>query len=80
MLRIVQSNILIHDNGYPLLCDFDFSKVVFQLGFNTITTRATGASRYQPPEQLQGGALNKAVDVYAFALSSYEVRYSTVLR
>lgn len=68
--QTIQSNILIHDDGYPLLCDFGRSKILTQRGF---TTKPAGACRYQAPELLQGTGPNKSTDIYAFALSSYEV-------
>ncbi|KAF9448420.1 kinase-like protein [Macrolepiota fuliginosa MF-IS2] len=64
------SNILIHDDGYPLLCDFGRSKILATSGF---TTKPIGACRYQPSELLQGHGPNKTTDVYAFAVTSYEI-------
>ncbi|KAF9444065.1 kinase-like protein [Macrolepiota fuliginosa MF-IS2] len=64
------SNILIHDDGYPLLCDFGRFGVLATGGF---TTKPIGACRYQPSELLQGANPNKATDVYTFAITSYEI-------
>ncbi len=66
------SNILVHDDGHPLLCDFGRSKILTHRGF---TTKPAGACRYQSPECLKGDSSDpeKAIDVYAFAPTSYEV-------
>ncbi|KAF9442464.1 kinase-like protein [Macrolepiota fuliginosa MF-IS2] len=68
--NINPSNVLIHDDGYPLLCGFGRSEILAAGGF---TTKPGGACRYQPPELLQGGSPNKTTDVYGFAVTSYEI-------
>ncbi|KAF5356814.1 hypothetical protein D9756_006745 [Leucocoprinus leucothites] len=64
------SNILIHDAGHPLLCDFGQSKILSSRGF---TTKQTGATRYQAPELFLGETLGKPADVYSFSMTSYEI-------
>lgn len=64
------SNILIHDDGRPLLCDFGQSRVLFHRGF---TTKQAGTTRYQAPELFMGENIDKAADVYSFSMTSYEI-------
>ncbi|KAF9448421.1 kinase-like protein [Macrolepiota fuliginosa MF-IS2] len=66
------SNILIHDDGRPLLCDFGRSKILTQQGF---TTKPAGTARYQAPELLEGKIMSpdKPADVYAFGVTCYEI-------
>ncbi|KAF5350009.1 hypothetical protein D9756_009115 [Leucocoprinus leucothites] len=64
------SNVLIHDDGHPLLCDFGRSKILTSGGF---TTNASGACRYQAPELLiSNDGPKKSSDIYALATTAYE--------
>ncbi|KXN83008.1 Serine/threonine-protein kinase CTR1 [Leucoagaricus sp. SymC.cos] len=64
------SNILVHDDGRPLLCDFGRSRILDTRGF---ATRPAGVARYQAPEVHQGLPSTKASDVYAFGITSCEI-------
>lgn len=67
-----QSNILVHDNGRPLICDFGRSKILDMHGF---TTRPLGAARYQSPEIHNGDTTTKASDIFAFGVTGFEVSF-----
>ncbi|KAF9005045.1 kinase-like domain-containing protein [Cyathus striatus] len=70
------SNVLVDDNGNPLLCDFGRSKFLDCSGF---TTQMAGALRYMAPELLGESdnesvpKLTKETDVYGFAMLGVEV-------
>ncbi|KXN83009.1 Serine/threonine-protein kinase CTR1, partial [Leucoagaricus sp. SymC.cos] len=70
LIDSTKSNILVHDDGRPLLCDFGRSRILGTRGF---TTRPAGVARYQAPEVHQALPLTKATDVYAFGVTSYEI-------
>ncbi|KXN89024.1 Ribosomal protein S6 kinase alpha-3 [Leucoagaricus sp. SymC.cos] len=65
------SNILIDDNGHPLLFDFNRSCLI---GYHSDTTRRNGTVRYQAPELFEEDAkYTKASDVYAFGMTCSEI-------
>jgi len=67
----LQGNILINDDGIPVLTDFGLSKVD-----NTYTSHSLhghGSRRWSAPELFDGGSKTKASDVYAVALVISEV-------
>jgi serine/threonine protein kinase len=79
----LQTNVLIDDNGSPLLSDFGRSKVLDKHGF---TTGWSGSPRYLAPELLDAPdnasseeknnfipSLTKESDVYAFGMVGLEV-------
>lgn len=69
-------NVLIDDSGKSVLCDFGLSRVKA----NT-TSRSTqsegvgieGSANWMAPERLLGGLLKKPCDIYAFAMTLYEI-------
>jgi len=65
-------NILIGDNGAPLICDFGRSKVLERRGY---TTDLQFSMRYTAPELLSddGAVLNHRTDVYSFAMIALEI-------
>ncbi|KAF9441524.1 kinase-like protein, partial [Macrolepiota fuliginosa MF-IS2] len=65
------NNILISASEQPVLCDFGRSKILTFSGFTA--TSYAGACRYQAPELFENTDLTKAVDVYAFAISAYQI-------
>ncbi|KAJ2912857.1 hypothetical protein MD484_g7549, partial [Candolleomyces efflorescens] len=81
-------NVLVGDNGAPLLCDFGRSKFIARRGY---TTEFTGTYRYLAPELLDSPvdssegdeppepSTTKETDVYAFALIGVEVSKNFVL-
>ncbi|KAF8722330.1 hypothetical protein AX14_009892 [Amanita brunnescens Koide BX004] len=75
------ANILVADDGTPLLSDFGRSKIINQRGF---TTSMAGSLRYLAPEIIWDGqsgesdesflpALTKESDVYAFSMTGVEI-------
>lgn len=73
----IQSNILVDAKGIALLCGFGNSDILIDEGFPR--DWPAGTFRYMAPEILlpppsgKYPRLTKAMDVYAFALSSFEV-------
>ncbi|KAF9442315.1 kinase-like protein, partial [Macrolepiota fuliginosa MF-IS2] len=67
------NNILVDASGQPVLCDFGRSKILTYSGFTA--TSFAGTCRYQAPELFTGPdpKPTKPADVYAFAISSYEI-------
>jgi serine/threonine protein kinase len=86
-----QYNILVDDDGVPLLSDFGQSKLIDHRGF---TTELMGSPRYMAPELIGGSEvyevdyrfkafevqqdpnLTKETDVFAFSMLAIEVRDS----
>ena len=78
-----QNNVLVDDDGRPLICDFGRSRVLEQSGFTTVF--AAGAARYMAPElfgpddaDIESAnsfvpVLTKESDVYSFAMVCVEV-------
>ena len=76
------ANVLITDIGQSVICDFGLSHIKLD-----ITTRShdepaaqhalAGTLRWQSPERLAGGGPTTQSDVYAFAITVFEV--STVI-
>jgi len=80
------SNVLIADDGRPLLCDFGRSRIINHQGHTT--TNLVGSLRYMAPELIIRDAeesdegdyvdrvipfLTKETDVYAFSMLSVEI-------
>lgn len=75
-LDISQLNVLIDDGGSAVLCDFGLSRIqpdvtspTMKLGWGHIV----GSRYWMAPERLLGGPLTKPCDIYAFAMTLYEV-------
>jgi eukaryotic-like serine/threonine-protein kinase len=67
-------NILLTDDGKPVLSDFGVAKDVS--GASTELTRgvvAIGAPKYMPPEQLRGEPVTDRADVYSWGLTLFEM-------
>ncbi|KAJ3576340.1 hypothetical protein NP233_g489 [Leucocoprinus birnbaumii] len=64
------NNILISDDGQPLLCDFGRSKILCLHGF---TTKPAGSVRYQAPEFFESEGTDMRMDVCAYGLTSFEI-------
>ena len=70
---IKSQNILLYEDGTPVLSDFGVAKA---LGSNTALTRtgiAVGSPGYMSPEQLRGQAIDGRTDIYALGILFYEM-------
>lgn len=69
---IKPSNILVTPEGEPILLDFGIAKLLEDEADQTATLTRTELRRFTPlyasPEQVEGGAITTAVDVYALGL------------
>jgi tetratricopeptide (TPR) repeat protein len=79
------SNVLVRADGTPCLLDFGIAKLVEGDPANeTVTEQRFLTRAYAAPEQLSGGALTTATDVFALGAVLFELltglRYSTLRR
>ena len=77
------SNVMVQLDGTPCLLDFGIAKILRDDQFDAIATMAGFASRaYAAPEQIEGGLITTATDVYALGAILFELltgsRYSNV--
>ncbi|KAJ3537225.1 hypothetical protein NM688_g6720 [Phlebia brevispora] len=74
------ANILISDDHHALLADFGLSIKLFQYRmhatYSAHMNQQRGTPLFMAPEVLQGGAPDKAADVYSLSLAIWEVRRS----
>ncbi|MBL7500465.1 protein kinase [Frankia sp. CNm7] len=68
---IKPANVLFTETGQPKLADFGISKIVE--GSASTASRVVGTPRYMAPEQITGGRLSPATDLYALAAVLYEL-------
>ena len=76
MLDISQLNVLIDHGGEAILCDFGLSCIKPDLTSPTMKLgggHIVGSRYWMAPERLLGGPLRKPCDIYAFAMTLYEV-------
>ncbi|KAJ3219774.1 hypothetical protein HDU67_009586 [Dinochytrium kinnereticum] len=68
-------NILVDENGKAYVSDFGFAylKKVTSTRQTSATSQVAGTLRWMAPERLSGGSPTAAVDVYAFAMTCYEL-------
>ena len=70
-------NVLIDDGGGAVLCDFGLSRikadVTSRLGLKEASQVGPGSRNWMAPELLMGKALKTPCDIYAFAMTMYEV-------
>jgi len=78
-----QNNVVVDDDGRPLICDFGRSRILEQSGFTTVF--AGGAARYMAPElfgpedaDIESAnsfvpVITNQSDVYSFAMVGVEV-------
>ncbi|KAJ3042911.1 hypothetical protein HK097_001868, partial [Rhizophlyctis rosea] len=69
-------NVLINESGHAQISDFGFATVrayVTQRSSGKATDDGTGTLRWMSPELLDGAPLSTASDVYAFAITWWEV-------
>ncbi|MBX6390681.1 MAG: protein kinase [Frankia sp.] len=64
-------NVLFTEHGQPKLTDFGISKVIE--GTASTASRVIGTPKYMAPEQITGGRLSPATDLYALSVVLYEL-------
>ncbi|WVQ95463.1 hypothetical protein IAU59_002560 [Kwoniella sp. CBS 9459] len=79
------TNVLVDDDAHAIICDFglsqlkmDFTSKSQELSEGHEVASTAGTLRWQSPERLAGGLLTRENDVYAWAMSVYEVLTGTV--
>ncbi|WVF67899.1 hypothetical protein IAT40_002660 [Kwoniella sp. CBS 6097] len=77
------TNVLVDDDAHAIICDFGLSQL--KMDFTSKSQElfdeppaTAGTLRWQSPERIAGGLLTKENDVYAWAMSVYEVLTGTV--
>jgi serine/threonine protein kinase len=82
ILTVVQSNVLITDDGVPLISDFGISQVLGSRGYTTVSvgTRAYIApelrEKVEPPKT--GAWTTKESDMYSFGILILEVCFDNL--
>lgn len=67
------SNILLRDDGSPVLGDFGLAKLAGSLRRLTASGTVMGTPEYMSPEQASDAELGPASDQYSFAIVAYEM-------
>jgi len=66
------SNIILNDDGMPVLTDFGLGKSLSETGAST-TGVALGTVEYMSPEQILGKTSSPATDIYAFGVIAFQM-------
>ncbi|MCU1288932.1 MAG: ppkA [Acidobacteria bacterium] len=67
-------NILINEDGIPKLLDFGIAKLLSENEINATVTRFQALTpEYASPEQITGGAITTATDIYGLGIILYEL-------
>jgi DNA-binding beta-propeller fold protein YncE len=69
------ANILFTDSGQPKLADFGVAKIIE--ASTASASQIVGTPRYMAPEQILGGRLGAATDLFALATTLYELLSGT---
>jgi serine/threonine-protein kinase len=67
------SNILLADDGRPVLADFGIARMLDNSSGLTMAGRVVGTPAYMAPEQARGAPADSAVDRYALGIVAYEM-------
>jgi eukaryotic-like serine/threonine-protein kinase len=69
------ANILINEEGQPLVSDFGIAKILDSERGQTLTTPGVGVGtpEYMAPEQVQGKGMDQRVDIYSLGIVFYEL-------
>lgn len=74
---MLQTNILIDENGVACLADFGLSRIKSHATVTAVFTTGArprqGTMRWMAPEQLRGSEPSRSSDIYSFAMTIYEV-------
>jgi hypothetical protein len=67
------NNVLLRENGTPVLSDFGIAKSVVIDGAKTAIGVVVGSALYMAPEQALGAEISNRVDIYSFGLVLYQM-------
>jgi len=67
------NNVLLREDGTPVLSDFGIAKSVQVDGTQTMIGVVVGSALYMAPEQALGGSVSNRVDIYSFGLVFYQM-------
>jgi len=67
------NNVLLRENGIPVLSDFGIAKSVVIDGAKTAIGVVVGSALYMAPEQALGAEISNRVDIYSFGLVLHQM-------
>ena len=67
------ANVLLGADDTPVLADFGLAKLIQGSSLKSMTGLTTGTPAYMAPEQVTGGQVGPAADLYALATIAYEM-------
>src|SRR5580658_2151135 len=67
------NNVLLRENGTPVLSDFGIAKSVVMEGEKTAFGVVVGSAMYMAPEQAVGAEISSGVDIYSFGLVLHQM-------
>ena len=80
IISVEQDNVLVDDDGGPLLCDFGISRILektatYPISHTTVTGGLRGTVRYMSKELLsENGSHTESSDIWAFGMTVYVSR------